>query len=159
MANKTLPTRPADEARIVLSNIDTPAFRPALVRRRLATAAATLGALALSASYDVAHAAAGAGNTLGGRMQAVSEDLTTGGGYLLTVFGFILGGFALIAGGWAIYQHTKNPNGQSRMGYGIAGVLAGGFFLTLASIATFSAQTISGAAASSDGTSKQMMFN
>ena len=126
------------------------------LRRSLATAAATLGVLALTAAQAMAQ---GAGNTLGGRMSAVAEDMTTGGGTLLTLFGFILGGFALIAGGWTIYQHTKNPNGQARLGYGVAGVLAGGFFLTLASIAQFSSQTISGAAASSDGTSKQMMFN
>ena len=127
-----------------------------LLRRRLATAAATLGVLALTAAQAMAQSA---GNTLGGRMSAVAEDMTTGGGTLLTLFGFILGGFALIAGGWTIYQHTKNPNGQARLGYGVAGVLAGGFFLTLASIAQFSSQTISGTAASSDGTSKQMMFN
>ena len=115
------------------------------LRRRLATAAATLGFLALTSAQAMAQ---GAGNTLGGRMSAVAEDMTTGGGTLLTLFGFILGGFALIAGGWTIYQHTKNPNGQARLGYGVAGVLAGGFFLTLASIAQFSSQTISGAAAS-----------
>ena len=39
-----------------------------------------------------------------------------------------------------------------------AALLAGGFFLTIASIATFSAQTISGAAASSTGVSKSMTF-
>ena len=127
-------------------------------RRRLATTAATLGVLALTSAQAMAQGA-GAGNTLGGRMSAVAEDMTAGGGTLLTLFGFILGGFALIAGGWTIYQHTKNPNGQARLGYGVAGVLAGGFFLTLASIAQFSSQTISGSAASSDGTSKQMMFN
>jgi len=138
----------------------TPSLKPVLLRRRLATVAYTFGVLAMSASHNLAQAAAGAGgNTLGARMSAVSEDMTTGGGTLLTLFGFILGGFALLAGGWTIYQHTKNPNGQAKLGYGVAGVLAGGFFLTLASIATFSAQTISGAAASSDGTSKQMMFN
>ena len=128
------------------------------LRRRLATAAATLGVLALTSVHAMAQGA-GAGNTLGGRMSAVAGDMTTGGGTLLTLFGFILGGFALLAGGWTIYQHTKNPNGQARLGYGVAGVLAGGFFLTLASIAQFSSQTISGTAASSDGTSKQMMFN
>ena len=141
----------ADKTLSIASNST---FSP--LRRRLATAAATLGFLALTSAQAMAQ---GTGNTLGGRMSAVAEDMTTGGGTLLTLFGFILGGFALIAGGWTIYQHTKNPNGQARLGYGVAGVLAGGFFLTLASIAQFSSQTISGAAASSDGTSKQMMFN
>ncbi len=120
-------------------------------RRALASAAA-LVPLVLGSSQAMAQ-------TLGDRMTIAAADLTTGGGTLLTLFGFILGGTALIGGGWAIYQHTKNPNGQGKIGYGIAGVLAGGFFLTISSIATFSGQTISGAAASSDGTNKQMMFN
>ncbi len=131
-----------------------PTLKPAS-RQRLMAAAAAFAAVALPASNALAQTA---GNTLGGRMQAVSTDMTNGGAYLLTLFGFILGGFALIAGGWTIYQHTKNPNGQARLGYGVAGVLAGGFFLTIASIATFSSQTISGAGASSTGTSKAMTF-
>ena len=145
----------ADRTLLVPSSTITPTSKPTLLRRRLATAAATVGVLALTTAQAMAQ---GAGNTLGGRMVAVSQDMTTGGGTLLTLFGFILGGFALLAGGWTIYQHTKNPNGQAKLGYGVAGVLAGGFFLTIASIATFSAQTISGAAASSTGESKQMKF-
>ena len=121
--------------------------------RRAIGGTAALASLVLASSHAMAQ------NTLGSRMTTAAGDLTTGGGTLLTLFGFILGGFALIGGGWAIYQHTKNPNGQGKIGYGIAGVLAGGFFLTISSIATFSGQTISGAAASSDGTNKQMMFN
>jgi hypothetical protein len=133
-----------------------PTLKPAS-RQRLMAAAAAFATVALPASNALAQAVTG-GNTLGSRMQAVSTDMTNGGGYLLTLFGFILGGFALIAGGWTIYQHTKNPNGQAKLGYGVAGVLAGGFFLTIASIATFSSQTISGAGASSTGTSKAMTF-
>jgi len=132
-----------------------PTLKPAS-RQRLMAAAAAFAAFALPATNALAQVAGG--NTLGSRMQAVSTDMTNGGGYLLTLFGFILGGFALIAGGWTIYQHTKNPNGQAKLGYGVAGVLAGGFFLTIASIATFSSQTISGAGASSTGTSKAMTF-
>jgi len=132
-----------------------PTLEPAR-RQRLMAAAAAFAAFALPATNALAQVAGG--NTLGSRMQAVSTDMTNGGGYLLTLFGFILGGFALIAGGWTIYQHTKNPNGQAKLGYGVAGVLAGGFFLTIASIATFSSQTISGAGASSTGTSKAMTF-
>ena len=132
-----------------------PTLKPAVRQRLLATTAA-FAAVALPVSNALAQTAGG--NTLGSRMQAVSTDMTNGGGYLLTLFGFILGGFALIAGGWTIYQHTKNPNGQAKLGYGVAGVLAGGFFLTIASIATFSSQTISGAAASSTGVSKAMTF-
>jgi len=132
-----------------------PTLKPAS-RQRLMAAAAAFAAVALPATNALAQVAGG--NTLGSRMQAVSTDMTNGGGYLLTLFGFILGGFALIAGGWTIYQHTKNPNGQAKLGYGVAGVLAGGFFLTIASIATFSSQTISGAGASSTGVSKAMTF-
>lgn len=140
-----------------ISNVSAPFIASSgktMIRvRRASASAATFAALVLASSHAMAQ------NTLGTRMTVAAGDLTTGGGTLLTLFGFILGGFALIGGGWAIYQHTKNPNGQGKIGYGIAGVLAGGFFLTISSIATFSGQTISGAAASSDGTNKQMMFN
>ena len=149
MADKTL-AAPASTGIALL-----PTLKPAS-RQRLMAAAAAFAAVALPATNALAQVAGG--NTLGSRMQAVSTDMTNGGGYLLTLFGFILGGFALIAGGWTIYQHTKNPNGQAKLGYGVAGVLAGGFFLTIASIATFSSQTISGAGASSTGTSKAMTF-
>ena len=149
MADKTL-AAPASTGIALL-----PTLEPAR-RQRLMAAAAAFAAVALPATNALAQVAGG--NTLGSRMQAVSTDMTNGGGYLLTLFGFILGGFALIAGGWTIYQHTKNPNGQAKLGYGVAGVLAGGFFLTIASIATFSSQTISGAGASSTGTSKAMTF-
>ncbi len=149
MADKTLAA--PDNTGIAL----LPTLEPAR-RQRLMAAAAAFAAFALPATNALAQVAGG--NTLGSRMQAVSTDMTNGGGYLLTLFGFILGGFALIAGGWTIYQHTKNPNGQAKLGYGVAGVLAGGFFLTIASIATFSSQTISGAGASSTGTSKAMTF-
>ncbi len=144
MADKTL-VAPARTGIVLF-----PTLKPT-TRQRLMAATAAFAAVALPASNALAQ-------TLGTRMQAVSTDMTSGGGYLLTLFGFILGGFALIAGGWTIYQHTKNPNGQARLGYGVAGVLAGGFFLTIASIATFSAQTISGANTSSNGTSKAMTF-
>ncbi len=144
MADKTL-VAPAS------TGIAFPSTPEPARRQRLMAAAAAFAAVALPASSALAQ-------TLGTRMQAVSTDMTSGGGYLLTLFGFILGGFALIAGGWTIYQHTKNPNGQAKLGYGVAGVLAGGFFLTIASIATFSAQTISGANTSSNGTSKAMTF-
>lgn len=140
-----------------VSNLSAPSISSSgktIVRmRRVLGGAAALVSLVFASSHAMAQ------NTLGSRMSVASQDLTTGGGTLLTLFGFILGGFALIGGGWAVYQHTKNPNGQGKIGYGIAGILAGGFFLTISSIATFSGQTISGAAASSDGTSKQMMFN
>lgn len=149
MADKTL-AAPASTGIALL-----PTLEPAR-RQRLMAAATAFAAFALPATNALAQVAGG--NTLGSRMQAVSTDMTNGGGYLLTLFGFILGGFALIAGGWTIYQHTKNPNGQAKLGYGVAGVLAGGFFLTIASIATFSSQTISGAGASSTGTSKAMTF-
>lgn len=120
-------------------------------RRRLMAAASAVAALALPASNALAQ-------TLGARMATVSGDLMIGGGNLFTMFGFILGGFALIAGGWTIYQHTKNPNGQAKLGYGLAGILAGGFFLTIATIATMSANTVSGTGAGSTGTPKAMVF-
>lgn len=125
---------------------------PATVSRAAALAAPTL----LLASHAFAQ---GAGNTLGGRMQAASTDLTTGGGFVLTIIGYLLGGAALLAGIYTIWQHTKNPNGQSRLGYGFVSVLAGGAFLTASLFATFAANTLSGAAPTNTGTAAQMTFN
>lgn len=100
-----------------------------------------------------------AGNTLGSRMQAASTDLTTGGGYVLQILGYLLGGAALLTGIYTIWQHTKNPNGQSRLGYGFVSVLAGGAFLAASLFATFSASTVAGAGPTNTGTAAQMTFN
>lgn len=91
-------------------------------------------------------------------MQAASTDLTTDGGFVLTIIGYLLGGAALLAGIYTIWQHTKNPNGQSRLGYGFVSVLAGGAFLTAGLFATFAANTLSGAAPTNTGTAAQMVF-
>lgn len=118
-------------------------------------AALALPALLLA---DQAFAQA-AGNTLGSRMQAASTDLTTGGGYVLQILGYLLGGAALLTGIYTIWQHTKNPNGQSRLGYGFVSVLAGGAFLAASLFATFSASTVAGAGPTNTGTAQQMTFN
>ena len=47
-----------------------------------------------------------------------------------------MGGAALLAGIYTIWQHSKNPNGQARFGYGLVSVLAGGAFLTASLFAT-----------------------
>jgi hypothetical protein len=103
----------------------------------------------------LAHAA---GNTLGGQAQAASQDLTTGGGYVLELVGYVAGVAAMLAGGFTIWQHTKNPNGQHRLSYGIISVLAGGFFLALSTMAQFSSNTISGGNATNTGTSQQLQI-
>ena len=80
----------------------------------------------------------------------------TGGGYVLELVGYIVGIAAMLAGGFTIWQHTKNPNGQHRMSYGIISVLAGGFFLALSTMAQFSSNTVSGGNATNTGTSQQL---
>lgn len=109
----------------------------------------------LYATTPVAHAA---GNTLGSQAQAASQDLTTGSGYVLELLGYVLGVCAMLFGGYTIWQHTKNPNGQHRMSFGIMSVLVGGFFLALSTMAQFSANTVSGGNATNTGTSQQLQI-
>jgi hypothetical protein len=111
--------------------------------------------VALYMTTPLAHAA---GNTLGGQAQAASQDLTQGGGYVMELLGYVLGVAAMLAGGFTIWQHTKNPNGQHRMSYGVISVLIGGFFLALSTMAQFSANTVSGGNATNTGTAQQLQI-
>jgi hypothetical protein len=134
-----------------------------LAEARPVRAAAKVWSLALLGLLTVqqAHAqaaAAGAANTLGGRMQAASSDLTVGGGYILQILGYLLGGAAVLSGVYAIWQHTKNPNGQGKLGYGFVSVLAGGAFLAASLFASYSSQTLAGAGPTNTGTAAQMTF-
>jgi hypothetical protein len=135
----------------------------ALAESRPARIAAKVWSLALLGLLTVqqahAQAAAGAANTLGGRMQAASTDLTVGGGFILQILGYLLGGAAVLSGVYAIWQHTKNPNGQGKLGYGFVSVLAGGAFLAASLFATYSSQTMAGAGPTNTGTAAQMQFN
>ena len=135
-----------------LSRLTTlPVRRPSAIPLR--TVIASLALVAAAVASPLAHAA---GNTLGTQMQTASQDLTTGGGYVLELVGYIVGIAAMLAGGFTIWQHTKNPNGQHRMSYGIISVLAGGFFLALSTMAQFSSNTVSGGNATNTGTSQQL---
>ena len=125
---------------------------------RLPRTLSRAAALAVPAAFMAGHAFAQATNTLGGRMQAASPDLTNGGGYVLTILGYLLGGAAMLAGIYTIWQHSKNPNGQSRFGYGLVSLLAGGAFLTASLFATFASQTMAGAGPSNTGTAAKMTF-
>lgn len=140
-----------------------PTTLPACIPRRrlralLRTSALTLPlavGVALSMTTPLAHAA---GNTLGAQAQAASQDLTTGSGYIMELLGYVLGVGSLLFGGYTIWQHTKNPNGQHRMSFGIVSVLIGGFFLALSTMAQFSANTVSGGNATNTGTSQQLQI-
>ena len=135
--------------------IDLPSLAAAtrLVRSATKLAVFTLPVLLLT------HEAFAQANTLGNRLTAASTDLTAGGGYVLQILGYLLGGCAMLAGIYTIWQHTKNPNGQSRLGYGFVSVLAGGAFLAASLFATFSASTVAGAGPTNTGTAAQMTFN
>ena len=125
------------------------------VRRSLAST--KLGIMVLPSLLLASHAFA-AGNTLGGRLQAASGDLTTGGGWLLQLAGYILGGAAIIMGFYTLWQHTKNPNGQARLGYGLMGLIIGGAFLSASLWGSFASNTIAGANVTNTGTAQQMTF-
>ena len=125
---------------------------------RRALHSAKYAAYALPAMLLTSEAFAQNANTLGGRMQAASGDLTTGGGWVLEILGYLLGGGALLVGINTIWQHTKNPNGQSRLGYGFVSVLAGGAFLAASLFGSFASNTIAGSNSTNNGTAKQMQF-
>ena len=135
--------------------IDLPSLAAAtrLVRPATKLAIYTLPVLLLT------HEAFAQANTLGNRLTAASTDLTAGGGYVLQILGYLLGGCAMLAGIYTIWQHTKNPNGQSRLGYGFVSVLAGGAFLTASLMASFASNTVAGGGPTNTGTAAQMMFN
>lgn len=145
-------------SRKLIRLITLPSRIPQTTPRVLPRLALMLPALVGLGLYLSAHAALAAGNTLGGQAQAASQDLTTGGGFMLELVGYILGVCAMLYGGYTIWQHTKNPNGQHRMSFGIVSVLAGGFFLALSTMAQFSANTVSGGNATNTGTSQQLQI-
>ena len=124
--------------------------------RKLTKLSAFSLALSMAAGQAMAQ---GANNTLGGRMTAASQDLTTGGGYVLQILGYLLGGTAILMGVYKIWQHTKNPNGQGSLAYGFVSVLAGGAFLAASLFASYSSQTMAGAGPTNTGTAAQMTFN
>ena len=135
-----------------------PARIPQILPRTLRTCALALPLVVGAALYLTTPLAHAAGNTLGGQAQAASQDLTQGGGFLLELVGYIAGVCAMLAGGFTIWQHTKNPNGQHRLSYGIISVLTGGFFLALTTMAQFSANTVSGGNATNTGTAQQLQI-
>ena len=128
---------------------------PVRLPRTLSKAAILAAPATLLASHAFAQAAT---NTLGARMQAASTDLTMGGGYVLEILGYLLGGASMLAGIYTIWQHSKNPNGQARFGYGLVSILAGGAFLTASLFGTFASQSMAGAGPSNTGTAQQMTF-
>ena len=144
--------------RKLLRLTNLPARIPQILPRTLRTCALALPLLVGVALYLTTPLAHAAGNTLGGQAQAASQDLTQGGGFLLELVGYVAGVCAMLAGGFTIWQHTKNPNGQHRLSYGIISVLAGGFFLALSTMAQFSANTVSGGNATNTGTAQQLQI-
>ena len=125
---------------------------------RPARAIAKLTSLSLPALFLASEAFAQGANTLGGRMTAASTDLTAGGGFVLELLGYVLGGAAFLVGFHTIWQHTKNPNGQAKLGYGITSVVVGGAFLAASLFGSFAANTVAGANATNNGTAAQMRF-
>ena len=135
-----------------------PSMIPATLPARVALKLLTAGAVVLVATVGVWGIAHAAGATLGSQAQTASQDLTTGGGFILELVGYILGVCAMLYGGFTMWQHTKNPNGQHRMSFGVVSVLMGGFFLALSTMAQFSANTVSGGNATNTGTSQQLQI-
>ena len=118
-----------------------------------------LATLAVAAAVHPAFAAAGAGDTLGGRMQAASTDLLSGTTYIGDLFSYALALVAALASGYTFFHNRKNPNSsEHRLGYAIAGLVATGFFATLPSIVNYSSQTVSAANSTVTGQQQQLTF-
>jgi hypothetical protein len=145
-------------SRKLLRLITLPYRIPASLPVRVSPKLLAAGAVMLAATVGMSHMALAAGATLGSQAQTASQDLTTGGGFILELVGYILGVCAMLYGGFTIWQHTKNPNGQHRMSFGVVSVLMGGFFLALSTMAQFSANTVSGGNATNTGTSQQLQI-
>lgn len=127
-------------------------------RNALALGLATL-AVAAAVHPAFAATAAGAGDTLGGRMQAASTDLLSGTTYIGDLFSYALALVAALASGYTFFHNRKNPNSsEHRLGYAIAGLVATGFFATLPSIVNYSSQTVSAANSTVTGQQQQLTF-
>jgi hypothetical protein len=146
--------RSSDVQTVIVQETPKPNRR---LRRAGTLAAMAVGAI-LVATHGHAFAAGTAGNTIGGRVQAGSADLQTGGSYALEMFCYIFAGMCGIAGGYTFWQNHKNPNGQHKLGYAVASVVATGFFATMPSIVNFSSQTVSAQNATMNAASTQLTY-
>lgn len=137
----------------------SPTFFPStLVPARRLFMSAKLGLASASLLVLASPVFAQTTGGIGSRLQAASTDLGTGGGYVMQLLGYLLGAAAILAGFYTIWQYTKNPNGQNKLGYGIAGVILGGAFLSASLWGSFASSTVSGGAVTNTGTAAQMVF-
>ncbi|RYY15037.1 MAG: hypothetical protein EON55_07180 [Alphaproteobacteria bacterium] len=131
---------------------------PILVSTGRLVTSAKLGLASASMMVLASPVFAATTSGIGSRLQEASTDLGTGGGYVLQLMGYLLGAAAILAGFYTIWQYTKNPNGQNKLGYGIAGVILGGAFLSASLWGSFASNTVSGGAVSNTGAAAQMTF-
>lgn len=139
--------------------IIAPKSRPAL-RRILGAGAVAIAAITFG--HGVAFAAGTAPTAvtggIGAQAAATSGDLSYGFGFALEFVSYCIAGIAAAYAAYTFWQHHKNPNGQHKMSYAFASLLAAGFMAGLPSMVGKSAETVTGGAATVTGQTAQMTY-
>ena len=136
--------------------------------RRLAGRALGLAVMALpvlAVLHGLAHAQAAGGAAtpvnggLGKQAGTTASDLSYGFGTLLEFGCYGLAGIAATYAAYTFWQHNKNPNGQHRISYAFASILAAGFLAGLPSMVGKSAETVTNGQASVTGQAQQLTYS
>lgn len=117
--------------------------------------------LVMFAGHAFAQAAGGGviANGLGGRAQAASADVQTGGSYVFEMLSYLFAAAAAVAAGFTFWHHHKNRNsGEHRFAYGVASLLVAGFFAALPTMVGSSSETVSGTAGTVNAQPAQLTF-
>lgn len=135
---------------------------PPRTRRRLGrvliASAVAAGALVLGHGTGFAAAPTAVTGGIGSQAAATAGDLSYGFGYLLEFVSYGVAGIAAAYAAYTFWQHHKNPNGQHRMSYAFASLLAAGFMAGLPSMVGKSAETVTGGAATVTGQTAQLTY-
>lgn len=144
---------------IVSPPVTAPKSRSA-VRRILGSGALALAAIALGHGTAFAAGTAPTAVTggIGAQAAATSGDLSYGFGFALEFVSYCVAGIAAAYSAYTFWQHHKNPNGQHKMSYAFASLLAAGFMAGLPSMVGKSAETVTGGAATVTGQTAQLTY-
>lgn len=140
---------------------DTLPLRPRnRLGRLLAAGALAVGALVLGHGTGFAAGTPPTAVTggIGAQTAATSGDLSYAFGYALEFISYGIAGIAAAYAAYTFWQYHKNPNGQHRMSYAFASLLAAGFMAGLPSMVGKSAETVTGGQATVTGQTAQLTY-
>jgi hypothetical protein len=131
-----------------------------LLRRGIQAAGLAMGALLLAHGTGFAAGTTPVAVTggIGAQAAATAGDLSSGFGFMLEFASYSIAGIAAAYAAYTFWQHHKNPNGQHKMSYAFASLLAAGFMAGLPSMVGKSAETMTGGAATVTGTTQQLTY-